>query len=334
MEELVQHAKAENQLYLGVNLLQTNPITVGWGIMIKQKKSLFGRQKLLLALLQAFGGYLSKMDLQKYLFLFTETCEQDKSYEFVPYKYGCFSFQSYADRRRLEEVGAIANTKNWQIAGDADDYISTLSSSTQKKVVQFAKKFKNMKGDNLVRHIYKSYPYYAINSQIARRIMSAEELTEIEQIKPDDESYKFFTIGYEGQSFENYLNRLIKNNVKVLCDVRKNPLSRKYGFSKSTLSKTLNKLSIEYIHLAELGIVSKKRQDLNTKSDYDKLFDEYENTTLAQNKEALDNLLEIFLDKKRVAITCFEAEACMCHRSYVAKALSKHPCWKYKIVHI
>ncbi|MCZ2204432.1 DUF488 domain-containing protein [Bartonella sp. A05] len=302
--------------------------------MTQQKKSLFGRQKLLLALLQAFGGRLLNTDLQKYLFLFTEMCEQDKSYEFVPYKYGCFSFQSYADRRRLEEVGAIVKTEDWQIAEDADDYISALSSSIQKKVIRFSEKFKNMKGNDLVRYIYKNYPYYAINSEIAPKIMSAEELIKIKQAKPDDKSYKFFTIGYEGQSFENYLNRLIKNNIKVLCDVRKNPLSRKYGFSKSTLSETLNKLGIEYIHFAELGIVSEKRQALHTQRDYDKLFDEYEHTTLAQNKKAVYKLLEIFSDKKRVAITCFEAKSCMCHRSRVARALSKHPSWKYDIVHI
>jgi uncharacterized protein (DUF488 family) len=302
--------------------------------MTKQKKSLFRRQKLLLALLQAFGGCFSKIDLQKYLFLFIELYEQDKSYDFVPYKYGCFSFQSYADRRRLKEVGAIANTDDWEIAEDADDYISTLNSSTQENVVLFVEKFKGIKGDDLVRHIYKNYPYYAINSQIAPEIMNAEELVEIEQAKFKESSHKFFTIGYEGHSFENYLNRLIKNNIKILCDVRKNPLSRKYGFSKSTLSKTLNELNIEYIHLTELGIVSEKRQTLNSQSDYDKLFDEYENTTLAQNNKALEKLLQIFLDKKRIAITCFEAESCMCHRSRVAKMLSKLPSWKYEIVHI
>ncbi|WP_348602891.1 DUF488 family protein [Bartonella tribocorum] len=47
-----------------------------------------------------------------------------------------------------------------------------------------------------------------------------------------DEKFCFFTIGYEGKSLENYLNCLLENNIKILCDVRKNPISRKYGFSK------------------------------------------------------------------------------------------------------
>jgi hypothetical protein len=45
------------------------------------------------------------------------------------------------------------------------------------------------------------------------------------------------TIGYEGRSLEAFLNLLLQNSVTLLCDVRRNPLSRKYGFSKSTLSK-------------------------------------------------------------------------------------------------
>ncbi len=303
--------------------------------MLKQKKTLFRRQKLLLALLQEFGGCLSNIDLQKYLFLFTKTCEQEKSYDFVPFKYGCFSFQSYADRRRLQDVGALVSTSNnWQITSGAEDYISDVDASTLNKVMLFAEKFKGLKGDRLVHHIYKTYPYYAINSEIAPKIMSPEELKKIEEARPQESDYTFFTIGYEGQSFENYLNRLIKNNIKLLCDVRKNPLSRKYGFSKSTLRETLNKLGIEYIHLAELGIVSEKRQALKSQSDYNKLFDEYEKTTLSQNKKVLDQLLSIFLRRKRVAITCFEAESCMCHRSRVAKALSELPLWKYNIVHV
>ena len=297
-------------------------------------KSLYNRQKLLLALLQAFGGRLSGTDMQKYLFLFTENFEEKKSYEFVPYRYGGFSFQSYADRRRLIEVRAITNDENWCIAENADYYISTLGTSIQNNVLLFAKDFKSKKGNELIRYVYNRYPYYAIKSEISSNIMNAFELAKISQFKPSDKTYKFFTIGYEGRSFENYLNRLIKNNVMILCDVRKNPLSRKYGFSKEKLSKTLKKLDIEYIHLGELGIISEKRQTLNSQQDYDKLFDEYENTTLYKNKKTLDKLLNIFLDKKRVAITCFEAESYLCHRSRIAKALSEYPCWKYEIKHI
>lgn len=84
-------------------------------MVVGKELSLFYRQKLLIALVEIFGGRLSNIDLQKYLFLFTHLCQQEKSYEFVPYKYGCFSFQSYADRRRLINAGAMKQVDNWEI---------------------------------------------------------------------------------------------------------------------------------------------------------------------------------------------------------------------------
>lgn len=294
----------------------------------------FYRQKILLALLQAFGGRVTNVDFQKYLFLFTTLCQAEKSYEFVPFKYGCFSFQSYADRRRLVELGVILPTENWCIGEGDNDYISLLKKEDQKKIELFKNKYGRVRGNDLIRVVYAKYPYYAINSEIAANLMSSQELVEIQSAQPSQSETCLYTIGYEGQSFEHYLNRLIKNNIKVLCDVRKNPLSRKYGFSKSTLSETLDKLGIEYVHIPELGIVSEKRQELKNQRDYDILFNEYEKTVLVANNGALLNLLKIVISKKRVAITCFEAESCMCHRSRVAKAIQALPDWNYSVQHI
>lgn len=296
------------------------------------KKTMFYRQKILLAMIEAFGGRLNKLDLQKYLFLFAQKCQQEKSYDFVPYKFGCFSFQSYADRRNLTEAGYLAANDDWQINGEG--YLEAITKSDKQKIVAFQKYYSGITGDDLVREVYRKYPYYAINSEIAARLLTPAELQLIDESRPVDDSYCFFTIGYEGSSFENYLNRLIQNNVKLLCDVRKNPLSRKYGFSKQTLSETLKKLGIKYVHIPELGIVSEKRQELNTQADYNRLFDEYEQTTLKAGKRSLETLLELMREHKRVAITCFEAEHCMCHRGRVAKAMAKMPSWEYPIQHV
>lgn len=295
---------------------------------------LFFRQKLLLALLQKFGGKLPSIDLQKYLFLFTETCQQDKSYEFVPYRFGCFSFQSYADRRKFVEFGILDVGDKWTLLPTDIDYTFMLNSADQKKLDLFHRKYKSLRGNKLVQEVYKRFPYFATRSEIASDLMNKIELKAIEGEKPRQTEKAFFTIGYEGQSFENYLNRLLKNNVQVLCDVRKNPLSRKYGFSKRTLSDTLSKLDIEYVHMPELGIVSDKRQELNSQTDYNRLFDEYEKTTLKDNTQAVVELMGIIDEKQRIAITCFEAEQCMCHRGRVASAIAKHPDCDFPIRHI
>lgn len=288
------------------------------------------RQKTLLGLLSAFGGKLTNIDFQKYLFLYTQEVQKEPSFEFVPYKFGSFSFQSYADKRRLVEIGALTDSDEWRLL----DSVTTNDLFDSDDYERFYKKYSKLKGDKLVQDLYRRYPYYAINSEIAARLMDEEEIAAIKAARPKETTPQFFTIGYEGSSFDGYLNRLIRNNVKTLVDVRKNPLSRKYGFSKKTLSETVKKLGINYIHIPELGIASERRQELNTQADYDRLFDSYEKQELKQNKEAVLKLFEIFKTYKRVAITCFEAEVCMCHRGRVTKALSQLPDWKYDISHI
>lgn len=288
------------------------------------------RQKTLIGLLSAFGGRLPNIDFQKYLFLYTQEFQEEPSFEFVPYKFGSFSFQSYADKRRLVEIGALSESEDWRL----ESSFSSGDLFDKNGFGRFYDKYFGLKGDKLVQELYRRYPYYAINSEIASRLMSAKEIAAIAAARPNDNSFRFFTIGYEGSSFEGYLNRLIKNNVTTLVDVRRNPLSRKYGFSKTTLSETLKKLGIEYVHIPELGIPSDKRQELKTQADYDRLFDSYEEHELKENTNALKQLFDIFLDRKRVAITCFEAHVCMCHRGRVAKALSQLPEWQYNISHI
>nr|WP_240536692.1 DUF488 family protein [Bartonella sp. WD12.1] len=63
---------------------------------------------------------------------------------------------------------------------------------------------------------------------------------------------------------------------------------------------------------------------------FEQFFQDYNNTTLKDNSLEIEKLYQLFLDKKRIAITCFEANVCMCHRGQIAHALSKRPQWKLK----
>src|SRR5690606_212821 len=125
----------------------------------------------------------------------------------------------------------------------------------------------------------------------------------------------------EGISLERYINKLIHNDVKVLVDVRKNPLSMKYGFSKSLLKKFCNSMSIEYVHMPEVGINSDQRQELKSQQDYDQLFRMYKKDNLEATKDVQLKILELLKDKKRIALTCFEANICQCHRKPLAESI-------------
>ena len=280
------------------------------------------RQKVLLALLDAFGGKEATTDFQKYLFLYTTMYEKDKSYDFVPYKYGCFSFQASVDRLKLVEKGYLKNVDGWELAKDDISYSHTLKKGEPQKLELFANKFQPLKGKKLIRHIYTKYPYFAINSQIAESTLNDEEYSLVKNAKPKKRRKSVVaTIGYEGGSVESYLNRLIQSDIRVLVDVRKNPISRKYGFSKNTLSKLLSCVGVEYIHIPELGIESTERKNLNTQSDYDQLFNAYERTVLEDQKPAINQVLNVYEEKKRIALTCFEKEHVQCHRSRLADKL-------------
>ncbi|MBN2826106.1 MAG: hypothetical protein JXQ76_12320, partial [Campylobacterales bacterium] len=65
------------------------------------KKPTFKRQKALLAMLDIFDGRLSKLELQKYMFLYSQEFENDH-YSFIPYHYGSFSYELYKDLDTLE----------------------------------------------------------------------------------------------------------------------------------------------------------------------------------------------------------------------------------------
>jgi len=280
------------------------------------------RQKVLLALLEAFGGNLQATDFQKYLFLYTQKCEREKSYDFVPFKFGCYSFQAAVDKKKLEEKGYLKPEKGWELQKPDISYSHVLKKGEALKISRFFETFKNMKGKALIHYVYTNYPYYAINSEIAESNLNAQELSVVQDAKPiRKRKHLLATIGYEGGSVENYLNRLIESDIRLLVDVRKNPISRKYGFSKNTLSKLLGNLGIEYVHIPELGIESSERQSLNTQNDYDRLFSKYEKTVLLEQEDALDSVLGLYEDKKRIALTCFEKEHFQCHRGRVVNKL-------------
>jgi uncharacterized protein (DUF488 family) len=178
------------------------------------------------------------------------------------------------------------------------------------------------------------YPQYASRSEIAQTILTSEEYNKTCSFWHLDTQPTLFTIGYEGSSIDHYLCRLLKNNVSVLVDVRKNPLSRKHGFSKKSLQSYLEKVDIQYYHLPELGIKSSLRKNLNGKQSYEKLFDDYVATILPAQGSALEKIKELLFKHHRIALTCFEAEYQMCHRHKITELLESDSNLDIPIAHI
>jgi len=284
---------------------------------------LFERQKNLLALLDALGGEAGGLDFQKLLFLYCRDVEETPSYEFVPYRFGGFSFTSYADKRRLIDQGLLVDEERaWKLTptGQAS---AKVDGRVRLGMDRFARCHASLRGDALVAEAYRRHPFYAIRSEMADRVLAGDKpaLAAIGAARPAATQPGLCTIGYEGRTLEGYLNRLILDGVTLLCDVRRNAFSHKYGFSKPTLAKACEGVGVRYEHLPELGIASRARRELNTQADYDALFAVYERESLPQQTPALAKIRAWIEAGERVALTCFEKLPHQCHRHCVAEAV-------------
>lgn len=271
-------------------------------------KPTYKRQRFLLSFIHQLDENVTVTDIQKLAFLHTMSGESNY-YEFIPYKFGAYSFQLGEDLDILAKNGYITvdNLQRGKRIKAVAEYSDTYS-------YQIASE----RGNALIRRTYREYPYYTIKSEITERLFDGEELDFFYRIK---QSYvkteqALFTIGYEGKSIEYFINCLIKNDIRLLCDIRKNPLSRKFGFSKSKLKHVTQTIGIKYVHIPELGIESDKRNSLRTKEDYRNLFAEYENS-LKSRKIFLDDIYNLIQQNDRVALMCFELDPEMCHRHVV-----------------
>ena len=294
---------------------------------------MFYRRKIILALLQVFGGKLEKINLQKLLFL---VCQKQKepNYDFIPYLYGCYSHSAKADLNTMVKKEYLSEDESSYSKKDKKNYLALLDLEDKKLINQVFVLYNKMNSEKLMKHTYLYFPYYAINSTVASKILTIEELDNIKSLKPKVRNTILYTIGYEGISLETYLNKLIQFDIKVLVDVRNNPLSQKFGFSKSQLIRYCEGLNIEYIHFADVGIQSEYRQELNSQKDYDQLFANYNKTTITKTVNTQEKILLLLKEKKRIALTCFEANICQCHRKHLAEAIVKLPGWNYELKHI
>jgi hypothetical protein len=285
---------------------------------------MYYRRKILLALLEQTGGQLKRLQLQKLLFLVAQH-QSKPAYDFVPYRYGAYSFRATADAKTLCKYGLLATTdeKVWSKV-TTESFLPQLKKEDRAVVSTVVKMYGDYSGEQLIRHTYAKYPYFSINSLVAQRYLDAEDLAAHRPAGPQPGERCFYTIGYEGISLEAYFNKLVDAGVNALVDVRRNAMSMKFGFNKSRLTHVAKALGITYYHFPELGIASDKRRVLNDQDDYDELFAEYRQDTLPYTTEAQLNLADLLDRHQSVAITCFEHEPCQCHRSHLADYMHTH----------
>ncbi len=128
------------------------------------------------------------------------------------------------------------------------------------------------------------------------------------------------TIGYEGKSIEFFLKKLQNEGIDLVIDVRANPISRKPGFSKKSLSMQLAVAGISYRHFPELGIPSKYRHQY---ADYHDLFQFYDSQILPTVPDLAAEVADL-CENNTAVLLCFEEKAVECHRSHLSKYLKNN----------
>lgn len=250
----------------------------------------------------------SRLMIVKSLFLSSHVEKIDrliKFYHFFPHHYGPFSNVCYTDISRLQKEGyIIEKEKKFELTEKGKEALKGIEPKATLKINRVVKKFNSDK--EIMEYVYRKFPDYTIKSKLL-------PCQDVNKCDPG-----LFTVGYEGRDVDLFLNILIKNDIDVLIDVRKNPFSMKFDFTKNSLKNYLENSDIRYLHIPQLGIEGEKRKDLLTLKDYEKLFEYYEKTTIKDNPELLDKIAELSRSH-RVALMCFEANVNMCHRGVIAR---------------
>jgi len=135
-----------------------------------------------------------------------------------------------------------------------------------------------------------------------------------------------FSIGYEGRNPTDFVAALAKAGVTLLVDVRRLPLSRKSGFSKSALRSLVEGRGIGYEHRPELGPPMPVLQSYRQSKDWT----EFRNSYLRHARTHPGALEELgkMAESQTLCVMCLEADASRCHRGLLTSLLRAHDdCW-------
>lgn len=277
------------------------------------------RQKIVLGLLLNHARPLSPTAFVKLMFLLGRETRVGRScpyYEFVPYKFGPFSFTLYRELGALRRDGYAApddkrvalNPETRELARAKADELPRWA---REAIAEVDGKYGRLSPDDLIRDVYARYPWYA----------SRSELTKTRPAPPMARP-GVYTIGYQGRTLDGLLDTLLQAGIAGILDVRANPVSRRYGFARKTLSEAAARVGLEYAHSPEFGIPGELRKDLGTRESYDRLLDHYEREMLPGRAREIEQVIPK-LRQKPTALLCQEGDSSCCHRGRLAKAVSK-----------
>jgi len=281
--------------------------------MNKLPRLTMGR-RLILQFLTENGAHARKTCLMKWLFLLANETEwglDNSPYDFLPYKYGAFSFVAYHDIQKLVDAKLVTEGRSG--IETASGLRTSLSSGTKMAVREIVRKYGGWSHEDLLTYTYREYPWFSLLSE---RV----DLVDNPPSKPTAEP-AVYTVGYSGRTLDNLLNLLLRQGIAGVADVRATPSSRRYGFHGSTLSRHLERLGLSYYSYPTLGISTDKRKDLEDGMGREELFTAYRKRITESEMSVVRTVVEKIADQP-LALLCLEADPSECHRSILADIIA------------
>lgn len=127
-----------------------------------------------------------------------------------------------------------------------------------------------------------------------------------------------FTVGYEGRTVDELLALLTKHRIQVLVDVRLNAISRRRGFSKTSLSGSLAEAGIDYVHEPGLGNPKDNRPAFRDGKPAAQR--RYLKHVQQHGSDAVERVSAL-VESAPTALLCVEREPASCHRTAIASEL-------------
>jgi uncharacterized protein (DUF488 family) len=276
-------------------------------------------------LLQLAGGSATSLQVTKWAFLLSSEMPSrgGKSfYRFIPYRYGPFSFTLFQETDSLIRNGFLEKKADnqWALTSLGKKLLINLPKDISQDICRISEAYGKMNGAELIDLIYDKYSWFTINSDLPKRRKGRRPIAQ----------KSIYTAGYEGKTVDEFLGLLLESGVTRLIDVRFNPISRRYGFHKSTLLRLCSALTIDYQHLPGLGIPGSDRRSLEATHEKTQLFESYYHS-LPSREEDVDFITSLLKTEPSVLV-CMEANPEACHRNVLANYLS--PIINMPIIHL
>lgn len=269
--------------------------------------------RLLLEVVEQSGGGASWTKLTKCMFLLSRETRWGREacpYEFVPYRYGPFSFLAARDKDALCAAGVVSDDGGALRLSQAR--VGDLPEA-RPAVEEIMSRYGRKPTEWLIAYTYRTYPFWAALSDRGDLTAPRHRLPQADPAA--------YTIGYSRRTIDGFLLRLLEKGVSGVVDVRRVPASRVYGFHKTTLRKHLGRLGLSYYPRPHLGIPSEQRRGIGAGRARRALLDDYRRRARA---EAMSDVRELarLMAERPLALMCAERHASDCHRGELATLIA------------